>query len=236
MNVLAVGANPDDIELLCAGTLAACAQRGDAVSICYLTTGDKGSTDIPPREMAAIRRKEAKKSASIIGADVFPLGIPDGEVEVTLQLRRRIVEIIRKTAPDVIITHYPHDYMSDHNCTSRLVFDASFWAGVQNFDGRPGDSPACQTRLQMFYMDTVCGIGFAPQEYVDISEVIDVKMEMIAQHESQVKYMKEHDGFDMLEYVKTSARYRGYQCGITYAEGYVPVRVFPLLSSKRLLP
>ena len=123
MNVLAVGANPDDVEFLCAGTLVRCAVRGDNVAIAYLTTGDKGSADLPPKEIAAIRKEEAARSAQIIGADIFPLGIPDGEVEPTLTLRRRIVEIIRHSQPDMIITHYPNDYMSDHNNTSRVVTD-----------------------------------------------------------------------------------------------------------------
>ena len=76
MNILAVGANPDDVEFLCAGTLAVYAKRGDSVSISFLTTGDKGSSKIPPEEMATIRQQEAQNAAKIIGAKVFPLGIP----------------------------------------------------------------------------------------------------------------------------------------------------------------
>ena len=82
MKILAVGANPDDVELLCAGTLALYAEKGHAVSMCYLTTGDKGGEGIPQSEIAAARRRETEKAADLIGADVFPLGIPDGEVEV----------------------------------------------------------------------------------------------------------------------------------------------------------
>ena len=236
MKVLAVGANPDDIELLCAGTLALYANRGDEVAICYLTTGDKGGADILPEELAAIRRAEALDAAKVIGAEVFPLGIADGDVEVCLPLRRRLMEVIRKTAPDAMITHSAHDYMSDHNYTSRLVFDASFWAGLPGPEGDPNPAPPHDVRLPLFYMDTLGGIGFVPQEYVDITDVMDVKIEMLSRHKSQLRDMKARDGFDLLDYMKTAAKYRGYQCGVRYAEGFVPEMVYPSLSTRRLLP
>lgn len=236
MNILAVGANPDDVELLCSGTLAVYAARGDAVSICYLTSGDKGTSDVSPDEMAAIRKQEAQNAAEVIGAAVFPLGIPDGEVEVSMDLRRRLVETIRRARPDLLITHSGHDYMSDHNNTSRLVFDASFWAGSRMFEGIPGDAPHHSVRAPVIYMDTIGGIGFQPEQYVDITDVIDLKIEMVSQHRSQVHYMKERDGLDLIDYVKTTARFRGYQCGVRYAEGFVPERIYPSLSTKRMLP
>ena len=236
MNILAVGANPDDIELLCAGTLAVYAQRGDHVAICYLTNGDKGSLECSPGEMATIRRREAQDSARVIGADLFPLEIPDGEVEVSLPLRRRVVGVIRQAQPDVIITHDRHDYMSDHNSTSRLVFDAAFWAMAGGFAGDPEEAPPASVSPPIFYMDTVGGIGFVPEEYVDISGVIDIKIEMLSQHKSQIAFMRERDGFDLIDYVRTSAKYRGYQCGVPYAEGFVPERVYPSVRPRRLLP
>ena len=236
MNVLAVGANPDDVELLCAGTLAACAHRGDRLSVAYLTTGDKGGTAARPEEIAALRRREARAAAAHLGARLLSLEVPDGELEVSLGLRRRVVEIIRSERPDFIITHYPHDYMSDHNATSRLVFEASFWAGSRHFAGDPGRAPAHALRPPIFYMDTVGGIGFVPQEYVDISEFMEVKTAMLAEHRSQLDYMKQRDGLDFLDYMKTAARYRGYQCGVSFAEGFVPERVYPSLSPRRLLP
>jgi N-acetylglucosamine malate deacetylase 1 len=236
MNILAIGANPDDVEFLCAGTLAIYAKRGDTVAISYLTTGDKGSRTIPPAEMAAIRKEEAENAGCVIGARVFPLGIPDGEVEVCLALRRRLIEVIREAKPDVLITHFPRDYMSDHNNTSRLVFDASFWAGSAPFAGDPGNAAYHELRPPVFYMDTVGGIGFVPEEYVDITAVMDLKIEMLSQHKSQLQYMKERDGLDVLDYMRTAAKYRGYQCGVPYAEGFVRERIYPSVSTTRILP
>jgi len=236
MNVLAVGANPDDVEFLCAGTLAVFARRGDRVSIAYVTKGDKGSATLPPEEIAALRGQEAQSAAAVIGAELHSLGLPDGEVVVNLELRRRMVEVIREARPDMIITHHPSDYMSDHNCTSRLVFDASFWAGSRQFEGDPGRHPHCEKRPPLFYMDTVGGIGFVPQEYVDITAVIEVKTAMLSRHQSQITYMKERDGLDFLDCMTTAARYRGFQCGVAYAEGFIPERIYPSLTTRRLLP
>ena len=236
MNVLAVGANPDDVEFLCAGTLALFARRHDRVSIAYLTQGDKGSATLPPAEVAALRRQEAREAAELIGAELHCLEIPDGEVVVSLELRRRVVEVMRACRPDLVITHSPNDYMSDHNNTSRLVFEASFWAGSRHFEGVPGGAPHCDLRPPLYYMDTVGGIGFVPQEYVDISGVIETKTAMLSRHRSQLEYMKKRDGLDFLDCMKTAARYRGYQCGVPYAEGFIPERVYPSISPRRLLP
>lgn len=236
MNILAVGANPDDVEFLCAGTLAVYAQRGDSVSIAFLTNGDKGSVESAASEIAATRKKESEQSAAVIGANLYPLDLPDGEVEVSLHLRGRLVEVIRRAKPDVILTHHPNDYMSDHNGTSRLVTDASFWAAVRAFKGSPYDSPALHCIPPVYYMDTVAGIGFVPEEYVDITAVFDRKVEMLSKHRSQLTFMMERDGFDLLDYMKTAAKYRGYQCGVKYAEGFILNKVYPSLSARRWLP
>jgi LmbE family N-acetylglucosaminyl deacetylase len=236
MKVLAVGANPDDVEFLCAGTLARCAGRGDQIAIAYLTTGDKGGAAISLEETAAIRREEAENAARIIGAELYPLGIPDGHVEVNLAIRRRIVEVIRIVRPDVLITHYHRDYMSDHNNTSRLVKDASFWACVAGFEGDPNQAEPHSLIPPVYYMDTVLGIGFHPEVYVDITEVMDVKIEMLSKHQSQIRYMRERDGLDFLDCMKTAARYRGYQCGVAFAEGFIAERIYPSVSPRRDLP
>jgi N-acetylglucosamine malate deacetylase 1 len=236
MNVLAVGANPDDIEILCAGTMAKYVRRGDNISFSFITTGDKGSTGLSKKEMSAIRKKESEKAAAMIGADLYPLGIPDGEVVISLELRKQLVAIIRKVKPDVIITHHPDDYMSDHINTSRLVLDANFWSAVDTFAGNPDKSSAHSRIPPVYFMDTVAGIGCVPEEYVDITDVFDVKVEMLSKHKSQMAYMMERDGLDLLDYMTTAAKYRGYQCGVKYAEGFIRKKVYPSLSPKRLLP
>ena len=85
-------------------------------------------------------------------------------------------------------------------------------------------------------MDTLAGVGFNPEYYVDISEYIDLKMNMLECHESQLVWMREHDNIDFADMVKTCSRVRGYQCGVDYAEGFRQCRVYLKGTTERLLP
>jgi len=237
MNILAVGANPDDVELLCSGTLALYSKRGDNIHICYISNGDKGGNGEAPESVAKTRAMESRQAGALINAKLYPLNIPDGEVCVSLELRRKLVSVIRQTKADVIITHSDNDYMSDHNCTSTLVMDAAFWSAVAEFKGDPDNSALGSHAPKVVYqMETVAGIGFAPEEYVDITDVIDLKIGMLSSHKSQVRYMMERDGLDFVDCMITTAKYRGYQCGVKYAEGFVRVKKYPFLTTNRLLP
>ena len=144
--------------------------------------------------------------------------------------RDKVVNIIRKVNPDFIITHDPEDYMPDHNAVSKLVFDASFAATCPHyFTEVEGAEP-------IYYMDTLCGVNFNPTEYVDVTDYIDMKLEMLNCHESQIVWMKEHDHIDFPDMVKTCCRYRGFQCGAEYAEGFKQCQVYLKGTTKRLLP
>jgi LmbE family N-acetylglucosaminyl deacetylase len=85
-------------------------------------------------------------------------------------------------------------------------------------------------------MDTLAGVNFQPSHYVDISKQIDVKLQALECHESQLKWMREHDNIDFADMVRTCSKYRGYQCGVAYAEGFKSYNVYPRYSTKRLLP
>ena len=85
-------------------------------------------------------------------------------------------------------------------------------------------------------MDTLAGVGFQPTEYVDIGEEIDLKIKMLECHETQVGWMRDHDGIDFTDMVRVSSKYRGYQCGVDYAEGFKQCRVYLKGTTKRLLP
>ncbi|MCD6169611.1 MAG: PIG-L family deacetylase [Candidatus Latescibacteria bacterium] len=233
MNILAVGAHPDDIELLCAATLAKYAKSGHKVFICHLCTGDKGHFEIPPEELRKIRDKEAEKAAAVIGAKHLKLDFPDCELHHNLQSVTKTVEIIRQAQPDIIITHSPSDYMPDHVITSQVVFDASFHATLPSFSagGRP-------TSLipPIYYMDTLAGVEFLPEEYVDITETMETKRQMLLCHQSQYQWLKEHDNIDTLEFIEIMARMRGLQCGVKYAEAFKRCKVWGRNPIRRLLP
>ena len=231
MNVLAVGCHPDDIEVGCAGTLAKYKKHGHNVTICHVTNGNMGHVVIMPDELREIRIAEAKKSGEIANIEVVTCDMGDLLVTDDLAQRDKIMEVMRFFAPDVIITHSPNDYMPDHVAVSKLVFDASFAASVPHY----GTGPAAKL-TPIYYMDTLAGVNFLPTEYVDITDEIETKLAMLECHVSQMKWMRDHDGIDFAEFVRTCARFRGLQSQVQYAEAYTQCYAWPKLTTTRLLP
>ena len=234
MRVLAVGAHPDDLEILCGGTLARFVQEGHEVVMCHASLGDRGSYVMTREEVTRVRGEEARRAAQVAGADYATLGFSDGEINAADPGQRRaVVDLVRTARPDVIITHYPSDYMSDHAEISKLVFDCSFHATLPLFEtGKPHHDRV----TPIYYMETVMGIGFSPTEFVDVSSTIETKVAMLEAHTSQLEWLRDHDGVDIVEQMRTTTRFRGQQCGVAYAEGFVPCLTWLRPATRRLLP
>lgn len=234
LKVLAVGAHPDDLEILCGGTLALYAQAGASVTMCSVASGDRGSFVHTREEIAAIRAAEAASAAGILGASCLTLGVPDAEVNSADPEQRHLVtELVRATDPDIVITHSDEDYMPDHNEVSRLVEAATFIATVPLYES---DSAPTSSVAPLYFMDTLGGLGFVPTEYVDISAVQDLKLMALGCHASQIGWLLEHDGVDTLGNTRTTDAYRGNQCGVAAAEGFRPSLRYLRMRTRRLLP
>ncbi len=234
MNILAIGCHPDDLEIGCAGTLAKCAERGDRVIMCHVANGNLGHVVIMPDELREMRTKEAENAAALIGAESINIDVGDMHVEASeRETINRLIEVVRYAKPDLIITHNPDDYMRDHQQTSQLAFHASFGSSIPHIQTA---TEAYGEIVPIFYMDTLAGINFVPTEYVDVTETIETKLKMLACHESQIKWMLEHDKIDFIDFVRTCSKYRGLQCGVPYAEGFRQYAGWPRFSTKRLLP
>jgi len=234
MRVLAVGAHPDDLEILCGGTIARFVQEGHEVVMCHATLGNRGSYVHTSEEIARIRGEEARAAAAVAGAEHATLGFSDLEINAADEEQRRaVVDLVREARPDLIITHFPGDYMSDHNEISKLVFDCSFHATLPLLQT---EKPYHGLVTPIYYMDTLMGIGFQPTEYVDVSAVIDTKGVMLEAHQSQLTWLRDHDGVDVVEQMRTTTRFRGHQCGVAYAEGFVPCLTWLRGTTRRLLP
>jgi LmbE family N-acetylglucosaminyl deacetylase len=234
MNVLAFGCHPDDIEVACAGTLAKYVSLGHNVTVCHVANGNMGHVVIPPDELREIRTKEAVSSGKLAGIDVVSCNIGDLMVYASQKEQRdAVVDVIRKYQPDVIITHSPDDYMPDHVAVSKLVFDASFTASVPHYETAvPGNAAV----TPLYYMDTLAGVNFMPTEYVDITDTLELKLQMLERHESQFKWMRDHDKINFSEFVRSCSRFRGLQCGVQYAEAFTQCYAWPKLTTKRMLP
>jgi LmbE family N-acetylglucosaminyl deacetylase len=202
--------------------------------MCHATKGDRGSFVHTSAELAEIRGREARFAAAAAGAEYATLGFSDSEVSASdREQQRAVVDLVREARPELIITHYPADYMSDHNEISRLVFDASFHATLPLLEtGKPYHDIVAP----IYYMDTLMGIGFQPTEYVDVGAVIDKKVAMLEAHASQVTWLRDHDRVDIVEQMKTTTRFRGQQCGVDYAEGFRPCLTWLRTRPRRLLP
>jgi len=233
MNVIAIGAHPDDIESYCSGTMAKYAARGDNVFFCVVANGDKGGYGVSAEELAKIRAEEAKNAAKVIGATLIHIGLPDLGIRICDEHLNLVVDAIREAKADLIITHPPDDYMMDHRNTSELVYQASFIVGIPNWET---NVPYYKGTPPVYYMDPPSGVGFIPTEYVDITDVWDKKIEMLRCHKSQVDWLREHDNMDIVDNVTVMARFRGEQCGVRYAEGFRQMALWPRMQTKRLLP
>lgn len=235
MNILCVAAHPDDIEILCAGTLVRYAREGHNVTMAIFTSGNMGDTAIPPEELGRIREKEAREAAAIIGANVIWAGVMDEHVFPNQEQRHLMIDILREADPDVIFTHSPNDYHPDHRYVSQLVFDSYFQKGLPFIPNQ--SKPACRFgHAQLYYMDNLGGIGFLPTEYVDISDVMDVKQQMLACHKSQVEAMQQLAATNLADMVAVQARFRGFAAGCRYAEGFTRLDAYQRGLTSRILP
>lgn len=235
MNVLAIGCHPDDLEIACGGTLRKYVEEGANVYMCHVANGNMGHAKILPGPLADLRALESENAGNVIGVkQVFNLDIGDLQVSrFDSNTVDAMAEVVRFVKPDVIITHNENDYMQDHVETSRLAFNSSFVSSLAHKAVRYG---AYAEFVPIYYMDTLAGVDFTPTHYVNITKQIDIKLMALACHESQIKWMLEHDKIDFLDMVKTCSKFRGYQCGVSYAEGYRPCAVYPRMTTKQLLP
>ncbi len=237
MNILAIGAHPDDVETSCGGTLAKYAKQGHKVFTATATNGNVGSATLPMDEIAAIRKEEARKAAAIIGAEYICLDYDDEMFFEDREARLAFINLVRYCKPDVIITHNPKDYNPDHELTSKIINDIAVMIPVAKIVTK---NPPCDKIPIIAYFEAAHGLGFIPTEYVDITDTFETKMEMCRQHQSQIAWMsanyKENADKDFFENYVTTAKYRGMQCGVKYAEAFrmsndahriVPYRVLP---------
>lgn len=235
MNILCITAHPDDCEILCAGTLVRYAHAGHQVTIAIFTDGSMGDTIVPPEQLRRIRESEARSAAELIGAKVIWAGVLDEHVFPDKEQRRMMIDIMREADPDVIITHSPSDYHPDHRYVQQLVFDSYFQKGLPHIPGQ--QQAACRfAQAQLYYMDNLGGIAFQPTEYVDISDVFEIKKAMLACHKSQFGAMKDLAHTDLMEMMEVQARFRGMAAGCRYAEGFTRSDSFQRGLTKRILP
>ena len=232
-SILAFGAHPDDVEVLCAGTLAKYHKLGNKISMAVVTNGGAGHPTMLPEEIIEIRKKEAVESAKIINAELHWLDIDDQFLIDDRKTRTIFINVIRKSNPDVVLAPHQDDYHHDHRMTGELVFKTIVTA---HLPGVKTDVKPCESIPVLYYYDSVNGLNFIPDFYVDITDTIEIKKEMLSKHESQLAAMREILKADLIGILEINALYRGLQCNTKYAEGFKKADSFLMTSSQRLLP
>jgi LmbE family N-acetylglucosaminyl deacetylase len=224
MRILAIHAHPDDVEILAGGTLAQLSALGHQLTIVSMTPGDCGTKHHPPDEIAAIRRMEAAAAAALINAKYICAEFRDMAIFSDDAARRKTTEILREAQPEIVITASPADYHCDHEATSMLVRDACFAAPAPNYlSGIAGPLSAIP---HLYFMDSIEGLdrdgrALPPDFIVDVTAYFETKKRMLACHQSQMLWLKEHHGMDnYLDSMEKWTRERGRQAHVLYGEGF----------------
>jgi LmbE family N-acetylglucosaminyl deacetylase len=223
MNILAIGAHPDDVEFMCAGTLAKLKKKGHLIFIATVANGSCGSMEYRAKDIIRIRREEAKQGAKLLEAPYYCADIDDLMVDNVASIRKKVVEILRKVNPDIVFTHSVEDYMIDHVSTSTLVKDACFCAPMPNYaaKGKPfARIPYLYYGLPLEGKD-MYGNKIKPRLLIDITDQMPLKTKMLACHKSQRDWLRRQHGMDQyIETMKDWARQLGRLLGCPYAEGF----------------
>ena len=227
INVLALFAHPDDAEFLCAGTLAHLAALGARIHIATVTAGDCGSTTLSASKIAALRRQEAAHAAALIGAQYHCLKGKDLLIFYDREHLNKVMELVRRVRPTMVLTHSPVDYMADHETVSRLAQTACFGAMAPNYKtGRPHAAPALSGVPHLYYADAfgrrdILGNRIVSGIHVNIGKTLERKEEMLACHKSQQAWLKTQQAIPgTLSAMQKMARETGKDAGLRWAEGF----------------
>jgi len=194
-SVLVVLAHPDDPEFFCGGTLALWADQGREIQYCLLTRGERGGDQagIEPAALASLREAEQRAAARIIGVrKVEFLDQPDGYLIPDLNLRRQVVRVIRRTAPDVVVTCdptnlFPSDrYLNhpDHRAAGQVVLDAVFPAAgsAMFFPELLSEEGLAPHRVRQVFV----ALTQVPNTMVDVTATVQRKIAALREHRSQI--------------------------------------------------
>lgn len=222
LDIMALAAHPDDVELSCAGTLMAHAANGKKVGVVDLTRGEMGTRGTP-----AIRKAEAEKAAEIMGLSVREnLGLADAFYKNDKESQLKLIQVIRKYKPEIVLANAIEDRHPDHGKGARLAYDAVFLSGLRKIEtlddlGKPQE--AHRPRLLLNYLQDR---WITPDIVVDITDFWDRKMDSINAYATQF-YNPDLDepqtyisDKKFLEMVESRALEMGRQCGFRYGEGF----------------
>lgn len=201
MNILAIGAHPDDIEIGCGGTLIKYADRGHDVYVMVMTEGGQGAAEED-------RTLEQMASNQLMGVkEIFWGGFADTHIQIDQESITQIERVLSKIGPDFIFCHFPQDTHQDHRHLSQIV-----------------QSATRNLRNVLFYEGPTT-VGFQPSVYVDVADTLERKIKALLAHRTQVDRTN-IEGCSIVEIAQSSANFRGIQARVKYAEAFSALRLF----------
>lgn len=222
LDVLAFGVHPDDVELSCSGTLLVEKGNGKRTGIIDLTEGELGT-----RGSAEIRYREAADAAMILGVDIREnLQLADGFFKNDESHQLKVIRVIRKYKPEIVICNAPEDRHPDHGRSAELVSDASFLSGlskIETIDNGLVQEPWRPAYVLHYIQDRY----LKPDFVIDISAVFEKKLEAIKAYKTQFynPELNEPETYistpDFLESVIYRYKMFGKMIGVKFAEGFI---------------
>jgi bacillithiol biosynthesis deacetylase BshB1 len=216
VDVLAIAAHPDDVELTCGGTLASLKAKGYRFGIVDLTRGEMGTRGTPE-----IRAAEAKRAAEILGADFREtLDLGDGGLRRGREEELAVIEVIRREKPRILFTPYPDDRHPDHRRAGQIVIDAAYYAGLRRLETRhPAHRPQATLHFSTFE-------AHEPDFLVDVTAFIEVRRAAMRAFVSQFHNPSSAapetklSQLSFLDALEARARHFGSMVGVEFAEGF----------------
>ena len=231
IDILAIGIHPDDVELSCSGTIAKHIALGKKVGILDLTQGELGT-----RGNAELRTKEANDAAIILGVSFrTQLNLKDCFFENNEENQKKIIEIIRKHQPEIILCNAISDRHPDHGRASKLVSDSSFYSGLIKIETHSDNKIQKAWRPKAVY-HYIQDQYIHPDFVIDISDFIDIKHKAIMAYSSQFYNPSSNEpetpisSKHFIESVNSKMSILGRDIGVKFAEGFT-VNRYPGINS-----
>jgi bacillithiol biosynthesis deacetylase BshB1 len=213
LDILVIGAHPDDAEIGCGGTIAHYAKKGKKVGVLDLSNGEP-----TPFGTVEKRMEEAKVASEILGLAVrITLDMTNRYIENTIENRKKVAEVIRKYKPNILISHPSNDWHPDHVACHQIVNAAKFQAKLTKTESKyPEHYPK-----YVFYFDHshIKDKNRKSDFLIDISDSLEDKINSLKAYKTQFVENKKH--LRIFDYIKERAGCLGYQIGVRYAEGFI---------------
>jgi LmbE family N-acetylglucosaminyl deacetylase len=200
LTAFAIGAHPDDIEFMMAGTLLLLGEAGYELHYLNIANGSCGTAVHGKEDIIRIRGAEAQAAAGLLGARHHPPFVDDIDIFYENDLLAKVAAVVREVQPTILLVPSPQDYMEDHVTAGRLAVTAAFCREMRNFPTDPPISPVAGDVTVYHALPYGLRDGLRrrvlPEYYVDISAVLGRKREALAQHRSQKEWLDESQGLD----------------------------------------